>query len=42
MFLSGTDNLRYNKIKTEIKNNWVVGMDGYHQEIPGGVNLLNK
>ena len=42
MFLSGKDNFGYNQLNTYIKNNYVVGMDRYPQDLPVVIKLLNK
>ena len=34
MFLSGSYNLRYKKLKIDIKNKYIMGMGGYPKELP--------
>ena len=42
MFLSGADNFRYKQFKKDLKNNYIVGMDGYPQDLPGVMKLMNS
>ena len=36
------DNLTYNKINKDIKNNYIRVMGGYHQDLPVFVKLMNN
>ena len=42
MLLIGLDKLRYKQLNTELKNNYIMGMDGYPQDLPGFIKLLNS
>ena len=42
MFLSGSDNLSYKKLKKELKNNYIMGLDGHPQDLSGVMKLLNN
>ena len=42
MLLSAPDNLRYKQLKTEIKNNHIMGMDGFPQDLAGVMKLINN
>ena len=42
MFLSITDNLRYKKLKKDMKNNYIMVMDGYPQDLLGVMKLLKN
>ena len=41
MFLNGAYKLRYKQLKTELKNNYTMGMDGYLQYLPRVMKILN-
>ena len=42
IFLSGAEKLRYKQPKAELKNNYIPGMDGYLQDLPGVMKLINN
>ena len=42
MFLRGSENLRYKQTKTYLKNSYIMGMDGYPQDLQGVMKLLNN
>ena len=42
MFLRISDNLRYKQLNTELKNNYIMGMDRYPQDLPEFMKLLNN
>ena len=42
MFLRGADNLKYKQLKTDLRNNHIMGMDGYPQDLLGFMKLLNN
>ena len=42
MFPSREYNFRYKQTNTYLNNNYIVGTDGYPQDLPGVMKLLNK
>ena len=42
MFLIVSENLRYKQLNKELKNNYIVVMDGYPQDLPVVMKLLNN
>ena len=38
----GAEDLRYNKLNTELKNIYIMGLDGYPQYLPVVTNILNN
>ena len=42
LLLRGANNLRYKKLRTELKNNYIMGLDGYLQDLSGVMKLLNN
>ena len=42
LFLSGAEKLRYKQLNIEIKNNYIIGLYGYNQDLSGVMKLLNN
>ena len=42
MLLRRAEKVRYKQLNTELKNNYIMGMDGYPQDLPGVIKLLNN
>ena len=42
MFIIRADNLRYKQLNIELKNNCIMGIDRYSQDLPGVMKLLNN
>ena len=42
MFLNESDNMRYKKLKTEQKKRYIMGLDGYPQDLPAVMKILHS
>ena len=40
IFLIGEDKLRNKKLNTQLNNNYIMGMDGYPQDLPVTMKLI--
>ena len=42
LLLNGTNNLSYKQLKTEPKKNYIIGLDGYPEQLPLLMKLINN
>ena len=42
LFLSGTENLKYKQLNTELKNNYIIGLYDYPQYLPAAIKILSN